>query len=331
MTEQHEAPLPYGEANLLVTGASGGLAQLVIQNLLEVHGVTPGRIIAVTRSPGKLAHLVARGITVRTGDFDAPDALVEAFARADRLLLISIGADPIASYLSDSDPIGNPARRRVLAQVGAVRAAQQAGVRHIVYTSAPNPDPPTVCFWKRDHWHTEQAIRASRMSWSILRMWEYPDFHLSYSWAQALGSGEFLSGSGKGRCAFIAREDCARAAAAALVSSSTANRIYDITGRDALTIDQVMQMLSRVNHRPVRVLHLSPEQLLERLTQNGEELAPVFAAFQQGVSQGKYDRESTDFEELTGQKPAPLEKFFLEHPVSEEQMRVTFRFSDHPS
>ena len=169
------------------------------------------------------------------------------------------------------------------------------------------------------------------MSWSILRMWEYPDFHLTYSWAQALGAGEFLSGSGKGRCAFIAREDCARAAAAALASPSTANRVYNITGREAFTIDQVMEMLSKINGHPISVVHMSPKQLLERLTQKGEELAPVFAAFQQGVAEGKYDHESEDFEELTGRRPGTLEEFFLNHPVSDEQMKVMYRFSDHPS
>ena len=117
---------------LLVTGASGGLAQLVIRNLLDVHGVAPERIIAVTRSPEKLAHFAARGVAVRKGDFDAPEALTEAFAGAGRLLLISVGADPLQSYLNDIDPIGDPNRRRVVCQIGAGRAAEQAGVRHIL-------------------------------------------------------------------------------------------------------------------------------------------------------------------------------------------------------
>jgi NAD(P)H dehydrogenase (quinone) len=317
------------EPTLLVSGASGALAQLVIRNLLDVHGVAPERIIAVTRSPRKLAPLAERGIAVRKGDFDAPEALVEAFTGADRALIISVDADPLESYLSDTDPVGNPQRRRVLRQVGAVNSAERAGVEHLLYTSAPNPDPPTVCFWKRDHWHTEQAIRASPMSWSILRMWEYPDFHLTYSWAQALGSGEFFAASGNGRCAFIAREDCARAAAAALASSNRENRVYDITGRDALAIDEVMAMLSRINRRLIRVLHLTPEQLLEHLKRKGEELAPVLTAFQHGMAQGKYDRVSSDFAELTGRKPASLEDFLRKHPVSEEQMKVRFRFGDH--
>ncbi|MBN8832321.1 MAG: NAD(P)H-binding protein [Sphingomonadales bacterium] len=203
---------------LLVSGASGGLGQLVLQNLLDRYCIDPTRIIAVTRSPAKLSEFAARGIAVRAGDFDKSEGLVEAFSDADRLLLISTDADPLQSYLDDVDPMGDPNRRRVRRQIGAVQAAEAAGVAHIIYTSAPNPEPPTVCFWKRDHFRTEQAIRESSMSWSMLRNWEYPDFHLAYSWAQAVASGHYLAGSGAGRCAFITRKDCAHAAAAALAS-----------------------------------------------------------------------------------------------------------------
>ena len=315
---------------LLVTGASGGLGQLVIGNLLEVHRIAPERIIAVTRSPEKIAHLAKLGVQVRAGNFDDPASLDAAFAGADRVLVISVDADPLDSYLADTDTLGDPRRRRVVRQVAAVHAAERAGASHVVYTSAPNPEPPTMCFWKRDHWHTEEAIRATGMGWSILRNWEYPDFHLTYSWAQALGSGSFVTGAGDGCCAFISREDCARAAAAALVKGQD-RRVYDITGTEALTIDEVFGLLTAINHRPVELIHITPREMRERLEARGEELAPVYAAFHEGVRHGKYDRVSGDFAELTGSAPHTLEHFLRAHPVTEEQMRVSYRFADHPA
>lgn len=316
---------------LLVTGASGGLGQLVIGNLLERHGIAPERIIAVTRTPERIADFARRGVVVRQGDFADPDGLETAFAGADRMLLISVGADPLDSYLADADPFGNPDRTRVVRQVAAVHVAERAGVRHVLYTSAPNPEPPTVCFWKRDHWHTELAIKASALDWSMLRMWEYPDFHLTYSWAHALGAGEYIAGSGEGRCAFIARVDCARAAAAALAGRGEAGRIYDVTGREALTIDQVFELLTSINGRPVKIIHVSPQEMRVQLRARGEELAPVYAAFHEGMLHGKYDRVSGDFEELTGSQPHSLEHFLRNHLVTQEQMQVTYRFADHPA
>lgn len=303
-------------SKLLVTGASGGLGQLVLTDLLDRHHVAPDRIIAVTRSPERLTDFAARGVTVRAGDFDDPETLPAAFAGADRLLLISTDADPLQSYLDDVDPMGDPNRRRVRRQIGAVRAAEQAGVAHIVYTSAPNPEPPTGCFWKRDHYRTELAIRGSAMSWSILRNWEYPDFHLIYSWAHAIGSGEYLAGSGAGRCAFITREDCARAAAAALANSATESRVHNITGATAYTLDEVLSLVGNINNREIVVTHLRPAELRQRLAERGEELAPVLAAFHEGVGLGKYALVSDDFEQLTGDQPGSLEDFLRANRVA---------------
>lgn len=282
----------------------------------------------MTRSPAKLADFDRRGVTVRYGDLEDPEGLVETFAGVDRLLLISIDANPLHTYLEDPDPLGSVDGRRVTLQIGAVKAAERAGVSHIVYTSAPNPEPPTCCFWKRDHFRTEIAIRDSGLSWSILRNWEYPDFHLTWNWAQAVGTGQYVAGSGAGRCAFISREDCALAAAAALASDSTKSRIYDITGSQVLTIDEVISLLSEVNDRPIQVIQVSPTEFRQHLTDRGEDLAPVFAAFHEGVSEGKYDRVSSDFEELTGHRPTSLEEFLRAHPVTAEQTKAMFRFAD---
>src|SRR5689334_9931004 len=104
---------------LLVTGASGHLGRRVIELLLESNA---GHLIATTRSPDKLAGLAARGVEVRQADFDDPGSLAAAFAGADRLLLISTDA------LDGTD-------RRIVQHGNAVAAAEQAGVKHVVYTS----------------------------------------------------------------------------------------------------------------------------------------------------------------------------------------------------
>ena len=56
----------------IVTGASGHLGREVIKNLLAA-GVGP--IIAVTRSPEKLADITDKGIEARKGDFNDPASL----------------------------------------------------------------------------------------------------------------------------------------------------------------------------------------------------------------------------------------------------------------
>lgn len=64
----------------MVTGASGSLAQLVLEELLDIYRVPPEKLLAVTRSVHKLKRIEKRGVKVRFGDFDKPNSLKTAFA-----------------------------------------------------------------------------------------------------------------------------------------------------------------------------------------------------------------------------------------------------------
>lgn len=55
---------------ILVTGATGQLGQRVVHHLLETQGVAPESLILLSRDPGKLSDLSARGVQARIGDFD---------------------------------------------------------------------------------------------------------------------------------------------------------------------------------------------------------------------------------------------------------------------
>ena len=138
---------------LLVTGASGQLGRRVITHLVQTHRVAAQNIIATTRKPEALADLAAQGVVVRSADFDDPVSLAKAFAGADRLLLIS------------TDALDRPGRR-LEQHVNAVNAAVKAGVKHVVYTSMPRPDPGSPIPFAPDHLGTEKALASSPLGWT---------------------------------------------------------------------------------------------------------------------------------------------------------------------
>ena len=140
---------------LLVTGASGKLGRLVLDALLK-RGVAASDIIATTRDAAKLADYAAKGIEVREADFNDPPSVTKAFAGADRVAIISTDALD-----------GNGTRIRQ--QTGAVAAAREAGVKHLVYTSMPNPHEGSKITFEADHRLTEDAVMASGLSYTILR------------------------------------------------------------------------------------------------------------------------------------------------------------------
>ena len=52
---------------IAITGASGQLGRLVIEELLKT--VAPEKLVAVVRNPAKVEDLAARGIQVRQADY----------------------------------------------------------------------------------------------------------------------------------------------------------------------------------------------------------------------------------------------------------------------
>lgn len=280
--------------SLLVTGASGHLGGAVVRHLLDTLQIPGERIIATTRNAEALNELTARGVTVRTADFDQPDSMVTAFAGVDRLLLVS------------TDALMEPGKR--LAQHrAAVQAAVDAGVKHIVYTSLPSADTSQVSF-APDHWGTEQALSASPLTWTVLRnAWYFEN--LAYSVPGALASGEWASAAGNGRIAYIARDDLARAAAVVLASDDTSNRILTLTGEQAWSARDVARRVSALTGKPLAVVDITAEQLSDGLKAHGfpPVLAGVFASFDAATAAGDLGEVTNDYRQLTGRAPTALD------------------------
>ena len=279
---------------LLVTGASGKLGGAVVRHLLDTLQVPAERLIVTTRNPDSLADFAARGVTVRSADFDQPDTLSGAFADADRLLLVS------------TDALMEPGKR--LAQHrAAVRAATDAGVKHVVYTSLPSADTSHVSF-APDHWGTEQALSASPLTWTVLRnAWYFEN--LAYALPGALASGEWATSAGDGRIAYIARDDLARAAAVALAAPDATNRVLTLTGTQAYTAHDIAARVSALTGKSLSVVDITPAQQVEGLRAHGFPpiLADVFASFDIATAAGDLGEVTDDYARLTGQSPTPLD------------------------
>jgi len=285
------------ERTLFVTGASGHLGRRVVELLLEKG---TGRIVAGTRKPEKLGDLAARGVVVRQADFDDPKGLEAALAGVDRMLIIS------------TDAIDRPGRR--LAQhLTAVAAAVSAGVKHAVYTSMPNPETSPVVF-APDHLGTEQALKESGMTWTILRDCWYADF-LIPTLAPAVASGQLTAATGQGGAPYITREDCAQAAASALASTDTSNKTWNTTGPDLMTYSNLAKLASELTGRPVTYLPVTPEERTAQLIAAGtpEFIAKLLVSSQVAISQGKMGTPTTAVKELTGRAPMSVREFLSAH------------------
>ncbi|MEA1672808.1 SDR family oxidoreductase [Nitrospirillum sp. BR 11163] len=279
---------------LLVTGAGGQLGRSVVDNLLASGA---GHIIATTRDPSKLADLAAKGVEVRRADFDDAASLPTAFAGAGRVLIIS------------TDALDRPGRR-LEQHLSAVAAAKAAGVKHLVYTSMPKPEPGSAVIFAPDHFGTETAIKESGLGYTILRNSWYQE-NLMMSLPSVLGSGLWFTSAGAGKVAHVAREDAARVAAAALASGSDESLTLDVTGPEALTTEQIAALVSDVVGKPIQVMQVTDEQLAGGMKQAGvpDFLVPLLVSFDANTRNGGLTPPTDTVERLTGLRPRPLRAF----------------------
>lgn len=281
---------------LLVTGASGKLGRLILDELLSSNRVAPENIIATSRETGKLSDYAAKGVTTRAADFDDPASLDAAFEGADRILILS------------TDALDMPGKR-LRQHLAAVEAARKAGARHILYTSMPNPETSAVLF-APDHLGTENAIKRTGIAYTILRNGWYME-NLFMALPHALSEGKWYSAAGKGRLAHIARQDIARAAAAALSSGSTQSATYTLTGEASHDTDEIAALASNVTGKPLEVVHITDDALAKGLAAAGLPgfLIPVVVSFDANTREGHIDMVTGDAKELSGQPLTSLADF----------------------
>ena len=275
--------------SIVITGASGHLGARVVEILRADHGVAPADLVLVTRSPEKLRDLAAEGAQVRRGDFDDPASLPPAFAGAEKALIVS------------TDRVGT----RVPGHMAAIDAAVAAGAQLIAYTSGINPSDSNPIGVMREHRQTEDHLRASAPGWAILRNSVYAEV-LAAGAEAALSSGSHVTNDGDGRTAYVARDDCAAAAAAVLATDGHAGKIYDVTGPDSLSADDVAALYSELGGRPVQVVHVDDEAYAAGLIEHAglpRPVAEVYASFGTGARRGYSAPVSDAVQQLTGRAP----------------------------
>ncbi|OBZ93936.1 nucleoside-diphosphate sugar epimerase [Pararhizobium polonicum] len=281
---------------LLITGATGNLGRLVLDELLASGKVSPANIIATSRDTAKLADYAAKGVQTRAANFDDAASLEAAFVGADRILIIS------------TDALDEPGKR-LRQHLTAVAAAKKTGAKHILYTSMPNPETSVIPF-APDHLGTENAIKATGIAYTILRNGWYME-NLFLGLPHAVADGKWYSASGTGQLAHIARADIAKATAAALASGSTESVTYTLTGETKHTVDQIAAIVSTITGKPLEVVHVTDEQLAGGLKAAGlpDFLIPVIVSFDTNTREGHIDLVTGDAAKLSGAKLTALEDF----------------------
>ena len=270
-------------------------------------GYVGGRVAARLAEAGVGQRLLVRdgsrapelaGAEVAEASYADAAALGEALAGARVFFMVS-GAE-------DRDRLGQ--------HKAAVDAAVAAGVERIVYLSFVAATPDTTFTFGRDHYHTEQHIRATGLGFTFLR----DNFYQDMLPLMAGADGVIRGPAGDGRVGAVSRDDVADAAIAVLLGEGHDGRAYDVTGPETITLREAAGELSRATGRRVTYSAETVEEAYASRSGYGapDWMVEGWVTSYVAIANGELETVSDAVLELTGHAPTTFSEFLRRHPES---------------
>jgi uncharacterized protein YbjT (DUF2867 family) len=255
---------------ILITGATGTVGSEVVKQL-SAYG---RQVRAVTRDPRTAeAHRLPH-VHVIQGDFEDVESMRRACTGVDRAFLVT-----------------NSTERTEEQQVVFTRVAHESGVRHIVKLSQLHADVRSPGRFLRYHAVVEGAIHASGLTFTFLRPNLYMQGLLNFRQSIREQSA-FFTAANDARISAVDVRDLADVAVAALTTAEHDNKVYALTGPEALTFTEMAHQLSRAVGRTITFVDVPPESMRVALADLGfpawqaDGLLEEFAMYRRGEAAG---------------------------------------------
>lgn len=230
---------------ILIIGASGRLGGAVARRLLA--SGTPVR--ALSRTPQALTALEQAGAEVVFGDLRDSRTLAPALQGADAVLYAAHAFN--SSRKNTSRQVDDSGVRQL------IEAAKLAKTQRFVFTSihGARPEHPVDVF--RYKYAAEQALRASGLSYTILRPTAFMELWLTIMSEPMRKKGQALIfGRGVNPINFVSVEDVARFAVIGLEDPHARGLTIEVGGPENLSLTQVVATIERVMGQTYNKRHI---------------------------------------------------------------------------
>jgi NAD(P)H dehydrogenase (quinone) len=278
---------------IAVTGSTGEVGGRVARRLAE-RGLEQRLVV---RDPSRAPELEGAEVK-QASNYEARDEMETALRGARTLFLAS----------------GEEARNRVEQHKAAADAAKAAGVERIVYLSFYGASPDSAFTFGRDHFHTEEHIKASGLSYAFSRDNIYLDFVPFFAGTD----GAIRGPGGNGRFAPVARDDIADVLVELLTNPDHDGRAYEVAGDESYTLAEAAERLGRAIGREITYVDETMEDAWASRRPSGEEdwVIEGWITTYVAIAKGELAEPTTTVKDLTGHDPQRLEELLERQPES---------------
>jgi len=274
----------------LITGSTGNIGRGVVDLLhKEGHDVR-----ALVRDASR-ADLLPDGIDIAVGNLDDADSVTAALRGVDSVFLLHAGAGTTQTQIM-------------------IDAAHSTGVNRIVLLSSigarlrPLPTIGATLAARED------LLRASGLDVTYLR----PNGLMSNAlwWADGIReNNRVVDPTNPGRQAVVDPDDIARVAALVLTQDGHVGHGYILSGPEALTAREQVEILSDVLGRAIEFVDVTPEKVANEAIEHGTpvQLAEAMQNLNELFRAGRAGVITDDIENLTGVAPRTFRDWAERH------------------
>ena len=278
---------------ILVTGATGTVGSEVVRQL-SAKGAS---VRACCHTLSKADKIRGPGVEIVEVDYDKPETVEAAFAGVEKLFLLT----PFVENMVE-----------ITAQL--VAEAKKAGIKHIVKLSTLELGADAEAKIPPIRWHrqAEKVVEESGIPYTFLRpadgfMQNFIDFYGQTIKAQ----NAIYTAAGEGKQGIVDARDMAAVAVEALTGDGHEGKTYPITGPEAISHNQIAEILSEVLGRKISHVNMSEEDARKGLEEAGLPDWMISGAIEGDrlTREGRLSAVLPTVEEVTGKKPRSFEQF----------------------
>jgi len=287
---------------ILITGSAGKTGRSVLQALAG-RDVPVRALVRRNEQIPLVKHLGAQDVI--SGDMRSQQVILEAVQGIEAIYHIPPNISP------DEVSIGQ----------NVIRAAQSAGVKHLVFHSVLKPQIEAM----PHHWNkmlVEELLIASQLPYTILQPSAYMQNILA-NWDQILEEGIYpVPYPADTRLSLVDLRDIAEVAAIVLSEAEHKFAIYELVGTPSLSQTEVADILEQVLERKVRVTSIPIDQWAKQARDAGlaeyqvETLVKMFTYYEEFG----FDGNSNVLSWLLGRAPGSLQDFILRSKEDKQLM-----------